>query len=65
MYNQAIWRIIPGFVSGDRITRIYKPWKGHLEGEQPYLRDNNDHHGPINHLITSPRMILQVEGSIV
>ncbi len=27
-------------VSGDRITPIYKPWKGHLEGvPQPYLRD--------------------------
>ena len=24
-------RIIPGIVSGDRITPIYKPWKGHLE----------------------------------
>ena len=23
-----------------RISPIYKPWKGHLEGEQPYLGDN-------------------------
>ena len=28
---------IPGIVRGDRITPIYKPWKGHLEGEQPHL----------------------------
>ena len=23
---------------------MYKPWKGHLEGEQPQFGDENDHH---------------------
>ncbi len=33
------------------VTLIYKPWNGHLEGEQPQLGDS---------LLTSPGMILQV-----
>ena len=41
------WRIIPGIVSGERITPVYKPWKGrHLEGvPQPYFGDETYHHG--------------------
>ena len=31
------WRIIP--LSKWLVTPIDKPWKGHLEGEQPYLGD--------------------------
>ena len=31
------WRII--LVSKLLVTPIYMPWKGHLEGEQPYLGD--------------------------
>ena len=38
------------------ITPIYKPWKGHLEGEQPELGDLLAM--VINHLLTA--MILQV-----
>ena len=38
--NEAhTWGIIP--VSKWLITPIYKPFKGHLQGEQPYLGDNN------------------------
>ncbi len=40
------WRIIPGIVSSDRITAIYKQWKGHLEGvPQPQVLGTYDHHG--------------------
>ena len=39
-----------------RITPIYEPWKGHLEGKQPYLGDLLTM--VINHLLTG--MILQV-----
>ena len=28
-----------------RIAPIYKPKKGHLDGESPQLGDKNDHHG--------------------
>jgi len=31
-------RIIPGIVSGDRITPIYKPLKGHVEGVPTTLK---------------------------
>ena len=50
------WRIIPVDGSVVRITPIYKPWNGHLEGEQPYLRDLLTM--VIIHLLTG--MILQV-----
>ena len=33
----STWRII--LVSKWLVTPIYKPWKGHLEAEQPYLGD--------------------------
>ena len=37
---------LPGLVSGFRITTIYEPWNSHLKGIlQPYLGDENDHHG--------------------
>ena len=39
-------------------TPIYKPWKGHLQGEQPYLGDLLTM--VINHLLAG--MILQVGG---
>ena len=46
----AASRIIPGLGPVVRITPIYKPQKGHLEGERLYLGDENDHHGDcINH----------------
>ena len=48
------WRIIP--VSKWLVTPMYKPWKGHLEGEQPQLGDLQTM--VINHLPTG--MILQV-----
>ena len=48
------WRIIP--VSKWLVTPVYKPSKGHLEGEQPYLGDLLTM--VINHLLTG--MILQV-----
>ena len=48
------WRIIP--LSKWVVTTIYKPWKAHLEGEQPYLGDLLTM--VINHLLTG--MILQV-----
>ena len=44
------------WIRGDRITLIYRPSKGHLEGEQPYLGDFLIM--VINHLISG--MILQV-----
>ena len=34
-FSRFTWRIIP--VSKWLVTPIYKPWNGHLEGEQPYL----------------------------
>ena len=34
-----VWRIMP--VSKWLVTFIYKPWKGHLEGEQPYLGEDH------------------------
>ena len=37
------WRII--LVTKWLVTPIYKPWKGHLEGEQPYLGDLLTNHG--------------------
>ena len=46
-----IWRIIPVSKCMVRITPIYTPWNAHLEGvPQPYLGDENDHHGYENHL---------------
>ena len=47
-------RIIP--VSKWLVTPIYKPWKGHLEGEQPYL--GNLQTMVINHWLIG--MILQI-----
>ena len=39
----SAWRIIPGLVSIVRITSIYKPWNGHVEGAQPYLGGFTNH----------------------
>ena len=36
---------MPGLGYVVRITPIYKPWIGQLEGEQPLLRGAYDHHG--------------------
>ena len=41
-----------------RITPIYKPWKGHLEGEYPQLGDLQTM--VINHLHPVLGMILEV-----
>ena len=48
------WRII--LVTKWLVTPIYKPWKGHLNGEQPYLGDLLTM--VVNHLLD--KMILQV-----
>ena len=39
---------------------MYKPWNGHLEGEQPYLGDENKPSLLIHHFLTG--MILQEGG---
>ena len=54
---------LPGIVSSDRITPIYFSHKARPFGRGPTTRslgDDNDHHGPINH-VTRNGMILQVE----
>ena len=52
-------RIIPGIVSGDRITPIYKPWKGHLE-EVPTTLKGLAITLVIKHVLTG---MIQVHGS--
>ena len=53
--GEGTWRIIP--LSKQLVTPVYRPWNGHLEGEQAYLGDLLTM--IINHLLTG--MILQVQ----
>ena len=54
-YTRPTWRIIS--VGKWLVTPIYKPWKGRLEGKQPYLGDLSTM--VINHVLIG--IILQAE----